>query len=115
MSRFNFYNIPPEKQTSVTVHNQSFSGQNELRMIEFSIYLPNADVVSVTGNFNHWDSEMDYLKKEKNGIFRLRKKLLPGDYFYYYVIDGKYMLDVYNPDTRILSDTEEKVSFLEVK
>ena len=115
MSRYHFYDLPPDKQITVKTNSNEVYGKSDLRKVEFSVYLPDADVVSIVGNFNHWDSEMDYLKKEKNGIFRLQKRLLPGDYFYYYVVDGKYMLDVYNPDARILSDTEEKVSFLKVK
>ena len=46
--------------------------------VEFQIYKPNASVISLVGNFNQWNPEHDYLHRDRNGIFKLRKKLRPG-------------------------------------
>lgn len=114
ISRYVLESSDPDKFASSTVLSES-SEQQDLKTVEFSIYLPEATTVSVAGNFNHWDHENDFLKKEqRTGIFRLRKKLKSGEYYYYYIVDGEIKLDVYNPETRLLEETNEIASYLNV-
>jgi 1,4-alpha-glucan branching enzyme len=71
-------------------------GRNE---IEFRLYRPEARFISLVGDFNNWNPENDFLEKDKNGVWTLRKKLLPGLYKYKYIIDGNWALDIYNERT----------------
>ena len=69
------------------------------RIVEFRIFKPKAKFVSVVGDFNNWNPENDLLEKDNNGIWTLRKQLFPGIYKYKYIIDGEWMVDLYNPQT----------------
>lgn len=104
-----------EKQVSSEVMESEMEEDMDFHTVEFRIHKPEASVISLVGDFNGWNPEHDYLRKDKDGIFRLRKKLKPGEYLYHYVIDGEKVLDTYNSETRFRADTEELVSFLFVK
>lgn len=64
--------------------------------VEFRVYSPKASFVSVVGDFNRWNPENDLLKKGKDGIWRIKKRLSPGSYRYKFVIDGEWTNDIYN-------------------
>ena len=115
ISRFVLEHMDPDKFSRATVMDHSWGEENTLRTIEFKAYFPGASTVAVAGNFNHWDNEMDFLKKQQTGIFRLHKKLKPGDYYYYYIVDGEIRLDTYNPETRLMVETSEIASYLKVE
>ncbi len=68
-------------------------------MIEFRLYKPEARLISIVGDFNNWNPESDLLEKDKNGIWRLGKRLSRGMYRYKYIIDGNWTVDLYNDDT----------------
>lgn len=68
-----------------------------------------ASRVSIIGEFNNWD--LDKLNKDEEGNWFIVKKLLPGQYPYKFVVDNKYKLDIYNPNT--ISDANgEMFSYL---
>jgi 1,4-alpha-glucan branching enzyme len=95
--------------------DDSNAEEHDLRTVRFQIYLPNAEVVSLVGDFNEWNPENDFLKKDRNGVFFLEKKLLPKDFYHYqFIVDGEYQVDTYNPITNVKSDTGESVSSIEV-
>lgn len=85
----------------------------EYRTVEFRIYAPDAEMITLVGDFNHWDPEEDVLKKEKD-VFTLIKKMKPGTYLYNFVRDGKIILDTFNQNTRLREDTGEISSYLTV-
>lgn len=87
----------------------------DFRTVEFRIYLPQANIVNLVGNFNQWNPEHDFLNKDENGLFTLRKKLKPGEYLYNFIADGEKVLDIYNSETRYRGDTEELTSYLKVE
>jgi hypothetical protein len=68
----------------------------EDQLVEFRIYKPKAKYVSLVGDFNNWNPENDLLKKNKNGVWTLVKRLSPGIYKYKYIIDGVRAVDLYN-------------------
>lgn len=103
-----------DKQASVRVLEDSPYEEKEFRTVEFRIFQPQAETVSLIGDFNHWDPETDFLEKERNGVYRLVKKLKPGEYQYNFVVDGKIILDTYNPLTLLREDTGEISSALVV-
>lgn len=58
--------------------------------VEFVADCPLATTVSVAGAFNNWAVDADMLKKEKKtGLWKVKLSLLPGDYEYKFVCDGK--------------------------
>ncbi len=71
--------------------------------------------VSIVGDFNNWNADHDWLKRDEEGIYRLRLRLPPGEYSYRLVVDGKWVLDPYNPQTRKHSRLDDLVSFAVVR
>ncbi len=68
-------------------------------IVEFRVYAPQASIVSLVGDFNNWNPENDLLKKDSDGVWRLKKRITDGKYRYNYIIDGKWKIDRYNPRT----------------
>ena len=57
---------------------------------EFVADCPLATTVSVAGTFNNWAVDRDMLKKDKKtGLWVAKISLVPGDYEYKFVCDGK--------------------------
>ena len=58
--------------------------------VVFEADCPLATTVSVAGSFNDWAVDVDMLKKDKKtGLWTAKISLLPGDYEYKFVCDGK--------------------------
>ncbi|MDX1961030.1 MAG: carbohydrate-binding module 48 [Leptospiraceae bacterium] len=114
-SMFEVMNVDSEKHVSARVIDSETNEDVDFKIVEFRIYKPNAGTVALIGDFNQWNPEHDYLKKDRDGIFVLRKKLKPGEYLYYYVVDGDAELDTYNSETRYRVETEELCSYLVVR
>ncbi|TGK00655.1 carbohydrate-binding module 48 [Leptospira semungkisensis] len=112
VSRIAYRQGGANKQTSTRILEDSPYEEKEFRTVEFRIYQPQAEMVSLVGEFNHWDPEADFLEKERNGVFRVIKKLKPGEYQYNFIVDGKIVLDTYNPLTVLREDTGEISSSL---
>jgi len=62
------------------------------RIIEFSLHAPDAERVSLAGNFNNWSQKADPMKNGA-GTWKKRIKLETGMYEYKFVVDGEWMLD----------------------
>ncbi|MBN2532596.1 MAG: hypothetical protein JXB88_06870 [Spirochaetales bacterium] len=60
-------------------------------------------IISLVGSFNDWDPYMHVLKEAPPGYYFISLRVAPGRYFYYFLIDGEKMLDLYNPHTGITS------------
>jgi glycosidase len=57
-----------------------------------------ADKVALAGSFNGWKTDKDFLKKDENGIWRIKKELPEGEHFYKFVInDSLWVSDPSNP------------------
>ncbi len=84
------------------------------RTVEFRVYRPSAQFVSLVGDFNGWNPENDILRKDDSGFWRLQKRLPRGLYRYKYIIDGEWVPDLYN--ARSASDNMNGVcSLIEIK
>ncbi len=82
------------------------------KLIEFAIYRPETENMSLVGSFNDWNPEHDIMTKGTDGVFRLRKRLPPGEFYYKMVADGKWILDTFNPDTvhhRVIRDLVSRI------
>ena len=50
-------------------------------------------VVEVAGSFNDWQPTQGKMTKQKNGSYRKRYQLAPGEYRYKFIVDGNWMED----------------------
>ena len=58
--------------------------------IEFSIFVPEASSVCVSGDFNDWDTEKHPMEKNRIGVWTKNLRLPPGNYEYKYVVDDSW-------------------------
>ena len=72
--------------------------------------------VTVAGNFNHWDPFMHRLSKDssRSDAYSLSISLPPGTYYYYFVVNGRRVLDPRNPRT-MRSNDGHRVSVIELR
>lgn len=112
-SVFHLSDYDANRRVSARVLDTTYKSREKL--IEFAIYLPRGQNLSLVGDFNNWNPEMDPLNKGKDGVFRLRKRLSKGTYYYKYVIDGKWILDTYNSQTRYHKGLEELTSVIQIE
>lgn len=82
------------------VKKQSES-KRQSRKIEFLLYAPHAQNVSLLGDFNQWDGEKYPMKKGKAGEWEKVLKLTPGNYEYKYMVDGQWQEDPANNQNRL--------------
>ncbi|EMG22000.1 carbohydrate-binding module 48 domain protein [Leptospira interrogans serovar Copenhageni str. LT2050] len=65
ISRLIAISTGPDKLVTTRILEDSPYEELEYRTVEFRIYAPDAEMVTLVGDFNHWDPEEDILKKEK--------------------------------------------------
>lgn len=63
------------------------------RRIPISIRLEGAIGVVITGDFNRWDENGVPLSYDGRGIWRTALDLMPGEYQYRLIVDGKWRDD----------------------
>ncbi len=59
----------------------------------FEFPAPGAREVSLTGDFNNWDPNMNLMKKDERGIWKTTLSLKPGRYEYRFLVDGNWEND----------------------
>ena len=84
----------PAKETKTTVKKAAAKPAKAAApkkvAVEFVADCPLATTVSVAGSFNDWAVDKDMLKKnKKTGLWAAKISLVPGDYEYKFVCDGK--------------------------
>ena len=66
------------------------SAASGFRLVEFSLKVPEASVVTVVGDFNDWDSVATPLEPSSAGdIWVVTVPLYPGRYQYTFLVDGE--------------------------
>lgn len=113
ISEYLLDDIDVDRQISVRVLKEVEPAAE--RLVEFAIYLPGVENLSLVGDFNNWNPEHDLMRKGPDGIFRLRLRLRPDQYVYKYVADGKWMLDKFNEDARFHQGIGELCSYIDLK
>ena len=69
------------------------SKMEELKKVNFSLLAPDAQNVSLAGDFNDWDVNTHLLQKVSNGTWEVNVDLNPGKYEYRFVVDGEWKND----------------------
>jgi 1,4-alpha-glucan branching enzyme len=116
-SFYSIYKLPGkdfEKQVTYRVIDSELDNDLDFKLVEFRIYMPEANTIALVGDFNQWNPEHDYLYKESTGRFILRKKLKPGEYLYNYIADGHTIMDTFNSETRYRVETDDLCSYLKI-
>ena len=67
--------------------------------VEFTFHSPEAMNVYVAGEFNSWNTKSLPMKKDKDGIWRAKVKLLPGRYEYKLFADKAWVEDLPDSET----------------
>jgi len=62
----------------------------------FVAHFPNAQNVSIAGDFNNWTPQQMIAKNEAADTFRMLVALKPGRYRYRLVVDGRWQSDPHN-------------------
>jgi 1,4-alpha-glucan branching enzyme len=116
-SFYSIYKLPGkdfEKQVTYRVIDSELDNDLDFKLVEFRIYMPEANTIALVGDFNQWNPEHDYLYKESTGLFILRKKLKPGEYLYNFIADGQTIMDTFNSETRYRVETDDLCSYLKI-
>jgi len=69
------------------------------RRVTFSLEVPSAAEVILTGDFNNWNSKKHPMKNDGNGNWNKTVMLEPGKYEYKFLIDGNWKEDPGNQQT----------------
>jgi 1,4-alpha-glucan branching enzyme len=76
--------------------NKELNGQNgnaQFKQVKLTYHMPDAQSVSVTGEFCDWQPDRYPLKKDSNGLWTTKITLPPGRYQYRLVVDGEWLND----------------------
>jgi len=63
------------------------------RKVPFGLSAPEAQEVTLAGDFNNWDTKANPLKKDKNGMWKVSLSLKPGRYKYRFFVDSNWEND----------------------
>lgn len=85
----------------------------KLTEVVFSIHGPGIKEAYVAGEFNNWQADENSRMELNEGTWRKSLNLMPGRYRYRFVLDGKWIEDVQNPN-RELNPYGELDSYIEV-
>lgn len=61
--------------------------------VEFRLYRPTAQFVSVAGEFNGWNPHASPMRREEGGYWSCTLELPPGSYQFRYFLDGGWVVD----------------------
>ncbi|MEW6587408.1 MAG: isoamylase early set domain-containing protein [Nitrospirota bacterium] len=88
-----------EKKVKKPAKKPKKESQKEQK-IEIKLYAPEAENVSVAGEFNDWDIKALPMKKSKDGMWKVKIKLFSGRYEYRFFVDGAWAEDI--PDVEVV-------------
>jgi 1,4-alpha-glucan branching enzyme len=79
------------KKLKASIHMPQMTGlQHE---VEFTFQAPEARKVCIAGRFNAWNTSSTPMIKGKDGTWKIKIKLSPGQYEYKYFVDGAWASD----------------------
>lgn len=61
--------------------------------VEFTLHAPEALKVCIAGKFNAWNTSSMPMKKGKDGTWRIKLNLPPGQHEYKFFVDGGWIVD----------------------
>ena len=79
--------------------DQKVKEKMKRKKIRFGHYSPNAQNVTLLGDFNGWGEKSHPMKKNKEGLWEKSLFLYPGTYEYKFRVDDNWENDKDNPLT----------------
>jgi 1,4-alpha-glucan branching enzyme len=76
-----------------TVKSEAKSTEISTAKIQFVFNAPEAQKVSLGGDFNGWDTFANPMKKDKKGIWKVTVNMKPGRYEYRFFVDENWEND----------------------
>lgn len=70
-----------------------YSAKRNIRAINFYCYAPDAKEVYIVGDFNGWQIGSSPMKRQVDGTWTATVQLHHGHHQYYFLVDGKVVLD----------------------
>jgi len=70
-----------------------YSAHRNVRALNFVCNAPQAEKVSLVGDFNTWNPEVNVMQKGPDGAWTIRVELRHGHHRYAFLADGQLMLD----------------------
>jgi 1,4-alpha-glucan branching enzyme len=64
-----------------------------VKKTEFSLSAPQAQRVSIAGDFNQWNRSSQPLQQDTKGTWRISLDLKPAKYEYRFLLDGEWQND----------------------
>jgi len=94
----NIKNIEEQRKDEGKKNEQKENKNSTTKAIKtiFEYKNQKAKKVSLTGSFLKWK---EVPMKNKDGVWSKEVYILPGNYFYHFIVDGKKTLDTKNPKT----------------
>jgi len=90
-----------------------YSAKNSLRLQNFTIYAPEAQEVSLIGDFNQWNPTQNLMTKKIDGYWFVQVSLHHGHHRYQFLIDGIPTLDP-NAQGVTRNEKNERVSLIAI-
>jgi len=69
------------------------NSKQKIKEILFLLEAIEAKKVSLVGEFNNWNPDVDPMQRDGNGIWSKTKKLSSGNMEYKFLVDGKWIQD----------------------
>ena len=90
-----------------------YGAQHSLRAVNFLCHAPQAQVVSIVGDFNLWKPSANPMKQMPDRAWMIRLDLKHGHHRYAFLVDGQLTLD---PQAMGITrnDQNERVSLVAV-
>ena len=74
-------------------HHSRYSARNMAKPINFFCVAPEAQSVTVVGDFNEWRPQVHPMQQQSDGSWQLQIPLNHGHHHYTFLVDGRPVLD----------------------
>ncbi|MBN1797431.1 MAG: glycogen-binding domain-containing protein [Spirochaetales bacterium] len=81
-------------------------------MVKFNLKAESESMVFIAGDFNNWDPFTYKLSEVTPGFYSITLKLYPGRHHYYFLVNGRRVIDPYNTEVNKDMDGLKVSSFM---
>lgn len=99
--------------TNTTNRNSRYSAKRSIQAHNFSVAAPQAQAVSLVGDFNQWDPSVHPMTRKPDGFWTIQVPLHHGHHRYQFLVDGVPVLDPLAQGI-VRNDKNERASLLAI-
>ncbi len=70
-----------------------YSAKKMAKPVNFACFAPKAHLVTLAGDFNHWDKASHPMNRQPDGAWTLQVQMNHGHHQYLFIVDGHATLD----------------------